>query len=54
MVAKSVTISVIAVSARKSTTLIVVGNNTGATASITIENKVTNNSLAAGNQNTSN
>ena len=54
LVAKSVTISVIAVSARKSTTLIVVGNNTGATASITIENKVTNNSLAAGNQNTSN
>ena len=48
LVANTVIISVTAVNAVKSTSLIVVGNDTGATSSITVQNKVTMNSLAAG------
>ena len=47
LVANTVIISVIAVDAAKATSLIVVGNDTGATASITIQNKVTTLSLSA-------
>ena len=47
LVANTVIISVIAVDVRKATSLIVVGNDTGATASITIQNKVTTLSLSA-------
>ena len=48
LVANTVIISVTAVIKEKSTSLIIVGNDTGATASITVENNVTLNSLAAG------
>ena len=46
VVAKTVNISVKSVSKEKSTTLIAVGNDTGATTSITISNTVTNASIA--------
>ena len=46
VVAKTVSISVKAVSKAKSTTLIAVGNDTGATTSITVSNTVTNASIA--------
>lgn len=47
IVASSVRIAVQSVTAQTSTTLVIVGNDTGATTSITITNNVTNASLAA-------
>ena len=49
LVAASVRVQVIPVTAVSVTTLIVVGNDTGATTSITITNNVTNASLASSN-----
>ena len=50
LVAKTVKISPIGVNSISSTTLIIIGNDTGATTSITVTNKVTINSLAPGTQ----